>query len=487
MRKTHLSFKKKPLVGLYVLWVTAVLANVTNGGDRMVNSAMANNANNKNRVVLNEVSLPNPDVRITDVTAFVNEKNAVKSIDGITATRWGHSKKSEIWIQYELSKSVELDHVKFKIRDAQHDIPVEILVGDDEDDLKQVYKAQTTAEEGGRGTEPDGTKWMKAEFEPTRGRHVRIVLHEGRYQGAHGKQLWLWEVRLGDLEWPDAYAHMTFPKASDLQALIDKVPPHTTVVCDPERTITVTEKPITIDKPLKLIGLRAELANGLAKTPLLLVQADHVTVKDFWLSGNKGSVSGKASLLRIEGNHFNVDNGYVEDASRHGIVVTTRDGSDDDRYDGMVRNISARNINRDGVSLEGDPGVVRDILVESVEATNSRDRGAVEVCDGSKNIILRKIYAENCWYAVDVQDHNRPNTPNINITIENIRVKNCDYAIKTGNSAKNEHRELTIRNVTREDDKAILQISNTKGVTLDNIRIPDEDIHIKNCSNVTRQ
>src|SRR5262245_13561692 len=58
----------------------------------------------------------------------------------------------------------------------------------------------------------------------------------------------------------------------DLQQVIDAAPSHAVVQCDPKRVMTLSA-PVTIRKPLTLVGLHARLPDKLGKTPLIVVEA----------------------------------------------------------------------------------------------------------------------------------------------------------------------------------------------------------------------
>jgi len=284
--------------------------------------------------------------------------------------------------------------------------------------------------------------------------------------------------------------------ARDLQTVIDGAPPHSIVVCDPNRLITFTSTAI-IHKPLTLIGLNACLPKSLGNTPLLAITAEDVKVSNFRLRGNMESVSQeqRASLIVVKADNFIIENGLVIHSARHGVLVSARQ-KEGDICTGVVRNIVGRGNGRDVVSIEGHGGagfVVRNVLVEDIQGYESRFRGAVEVCDGAENVTVRNIYADTCIYGVDVQDHGRDGQINRDITIARVRVKNCSSAVRTWNTRRG-HRNLTVCDVTSvdwriDDPWRPIYLTNTANVVVHNIRIRENRrspaVLIRNCDGLS--
>jgi hypothetical protein len=96
----------------------------------------------------------------------------------------------------------------------------------------------------------------------------------------------------------------------------------------------------------------------------------------------------------------------------------------------------------------------------------------VEVSDGSENITVRKVYAEDCIYAIDVQDHGNPDQINRNIVIEDVYARRSRHAIRTASRPLG-HTNLVIRNVVAEQCIAPLEIKNIDNVTLHGVTILD--------------
>jgi hypothetical protein len=279
----------------------------------------------------------------------------------------------------------------------------------------------------------------------------------------------------------------------DLQQVIDTAPSNSIVQCDPNRQL-VLARPVTILKPLTLVGLHARLPEKLGNTSLIIVEAKGVAVTDFELVGNGDSVAQneRAPLLVIHAGDFRVERGRFLNSSKDGVMIDGDGSKDEDIVGGVVRDIVGRGVIRDTVSISGSSGSgrkIRNVLVDNVRCYESRLRGAVEVSDGTDNITVRKVYAESAVYALDVQDHNRPGQSNRNVVIEDVYALRCKHAIRTANSRKG-HNNLTVRDITADECTIPLQISHTANVNLSNVRVLNHasgksPIQITDCHGVT--
>lgn len=208
----------------------------------------------------------------------------------------------------------------------------------------------------------------------------------------------------------------------DLQQVIDAAPSNAIIQCDPNRILT-SAVPITIRKPLALVGLRARLPEKLGNSSLVVIEAKGVAVTDFEMTGNANSVpqSERAPLMAVFHGDFRIERGTFLNSSKDGVTIDGDRLKDEDLVGGIVRDIVGRGVIRDVVSISGSSGSgrrIRNVLVDNVRCYDSRLRGAVEVSDGADNITVRKVYAESAVYALDVQDHNQPGQGNRNIVIE---------------------------------------------------------------------
>ncbi len=280
-----------------------------------------------------------------------------------------------------------------------------------------------------------------------------------------------------------AGAQFITAEGRDPHEVIAASPPYSLVLFDRNHPHTL-DKTLVIDKPLTVLGLHARMPEGLAATPLVSIQAEGVRFTDFELHGNTESITtnwaaNRASCLTIQAGDFVVERGLVSRASRHGILVAS--GTDQNLGDypaaggkdirnGVIRDIIARDIRRDGVSIEGRPeGSISHLLVENIWLYRSPDRGAVEACDGAENITFRNIYAEDAAYVADVMHDHRHNVTH-NHTLENVHGVRCRHVVRTGNRDLG-HTGLTVRNVIAEKCGLPLRISNTRGVWIEGVRV----------------
>jgi len=281
----------------------------------------------------------------------------------------------------------------------------------------------------------------------------------------------------------------------DLQQVIDAAPPHSVIVANSNREIEIA-RTITIDKPLTLVGINARLQTGLAQTPILSVLAEGVRIRDFRLTGNANSVTqeGRAPLIEVRRSRFVIENGETNNSSKDGVMITPLPEYGDIEH-GVVRNITSRDTIRDTVSIAGvgEQGLfVRHVLVENIRSFNSEMRGPVEVSDGSEYITVRDVYAESCYYGVDVQDHGEEEQVNRHVIIDGLHVKKTYMAVRTANHDFG-HDGLTIRNVTGSDWPADAEVPfrvrNTSNVLIENVRLhgcpTSPCMRIRNSDNVT--
>ncbi len=293
----------------------------------------------------------------------------------------------------------------------------------------------------------------------------------------------------------------TGDSAAAFQALLDQALEGADVVCEQAQPLVVSHS-LTIRKPLTLRGLKASLPEKLGQTPILIVEALNVTLTDIEMHGNYQSVkqADRAPLIHLKRGGFRIERCRFYDGSKDGIMVTPDDGTDD-IVGGVIRDIEGHRMGRDLVSLSGGCGGQRicDVTVENVRLKTGYFRGAVEVSDGTDHITVRRVYAEDAVYALDVQDHGamqsgktKPSAPNTNVTIEEVEAVNCKHLIRTANHALG-HTNLTLRGFTARECQLPVQISNTTHVRVENVviinqsakRSPialrrDDDVEIRN-------
>ncbi len=277
----------------------------------------------------------------------------------------------------------------------------------------------------------------------------------------------------------------------DLQSVVDEAPSHSFIWCNRNRELTLST-PVTIRKPLTLVGLSAKLPDNLGKTPLVVVAAAGVTIQNISLTGNVETVDqdNRSPLLIVAADDFRIENCVFRNSTKDGIMIDAESAGDRDITGGVVRDITGYNIMRDLVSISGgtDGARIRNLLVDNIRCYGSELRGSVEVSDGTDNITVRKVYAENCVYAVDVQDHGKPKQVNSNILVEDIYAKNCIQAVRTANRPFG-HNNLTLRDITAEQCKYALKLRHTDRIIIQNVRILESEgsppITISNCDGVS--
>ena len=232
----------------------------------------------------------------------------------------------------------------------------------------------------------------------------------------------------------------------------------------------------------------------LSRTPLVVVQSEGVTVSDFELHGNGDTVpqAERAPLLVLEAGGFTVERGLFTNSSKDGILIDGSALTGADLTGGVVRDIVGRVIRRDLVSVGGSGATghrIRNVLFDNVRCYGSEFRGTVEVSDGSENITVRKVYAEDCLYAIDVQDHGNPNQINRNVVIEDVYARNSRHAIRTASKPLG-HTNLVLRNIVAEHCVAPLEIKNIDNVTLHGVTIldhtsPNPPVSVVNCDGLS--
>jgi hypothetical protein len=285
----------------------------------------------------------------------------------------------------------------------------------------------------------------------------------------------------------------------ELQKKLDDAAPGSIVNFGHVELVTI-DAPLQITKPLWVRGLRLQLPPKLPRTSLVEVTVPGVRITDSHFRGNGDTVGQdqRASLVNFRAGELLVERCIFENSSKNGLTIDPGD-TGKPLIGGVIRDIVGRNVTRDVVSLSGGPhgAYVQDVLVENVRAYESELRGAVEVSDGSRNITVRSITAEDCVYAVDFQDHDDPSDINHNVLIEDVRARDCRHAVRTATDLPG-HTGLTIRDVYAENCDVPVRVSEIRDVLIDGVRIvgrerdPSDDeedlqclLQVKNCANVS--
>ena len=276
--------------------------------------------------------------------------------------------------------------------------------------------------------------------------------------------------------------------SASIQNQINQASPYDIITIDPNQEVVITSS-ITIDKPLTFSGLRAKLPDSLGII-IVAVRSEGVTLRNLHLTGNAGTVStqDRKPLISVSKGDFIIENCKLYNSSKDGIEVSNLDA--DPIVGGEIRNIVGRGNMRDLISINGEnDGHINHLLVENIRAYDSELRGAVEVSDGTLHTTVRKVYAENCIYAIDVQDHGYEGAINNTVNIQDVYAVNCRHAIRTANSPVGHSRHI-FRDITAINCEAALRISNIDGVTLENVKISGSTgdgpaINITNCDQVS--
>ncbi|MBN2450393.1 MAG: hypothetical protein JXR77_08385 [Lentisphaeria bacterium] len=313
----------------------------------------------------------------------------------------------------------------------------------------------------------------------------------GRSSRARGVfRLWAaWA--LGALSMPGAEPVSYSGDGADLQRVLDEVPEHALVRCDPAQLLTLSTA-LVIRQPMVLQGLHARLPEKLGRTSLIEVKSEGVTLLDLDLQGNYDSVSQdqRHPLIWIARGGVRVERCRFRDGTKDGIMITPEAGRGD-LVGGLVRDIEALRMGRDAVSISGgnQGAVVRNVTVENVVLKTGFHRGAVEVSDGTENITVRHVRAEGCVYAVDVQDHGKGSAANVNVVLEDLTAVDCTHIVRTVNSPRG-HANLILRGLAGVRCKRPVAISNTENVILNGLRLEEHargagiPVDARNCTGV---
>ena len=277
-----------------------------------------------------------------------------------------------------------------------------------------------------------------------------------------------------------------------LQQMINEAPLGATIICDAGQQLELSEA-LRINKALTLKRLNARLPKKLGKTSLIVADAEGVSLLDLELHGNYDSVDqeNRAPLILIQRGDFRIERCTFYDSSKDGVEINPLEMKHD-IVGGVIKDIKAFRMGRDAVSISGGNfgQRVRDVTIENVSLKKGYLRGAVEISDGTENIQVRGVYAEDCLYAIDVQDHRGRSAPNTNIHIEDVTAVNCQHAIRTANSPRG-HTGLVLKNFTAEGCERPLRISHTTNISIEGFKIMDHQsskhppLALQNCQQVT--
>ncbi len=286
-------------------------------------------------------------------------------------------------------------------------------------------------------------------------------------------------------------AKVIIVKNANWHQTIEQAPPHSKLIFDRNTFITL-QRPLVIEKPLILTGIRARLADGVTDQPLIKVIADDVTITDFELYGNRGTVprKGRHVMLEIRSSGFYIEKGRFINGSKDGMMIHTPSAGGN-IVGGIIKNLIGRDNGVDVVSIDGGGKgqMISNLLVENIRCYNSVEKGAVEVADGCQNITVRTVYAENSLYAVDIQDHGKHGKINRNVVVDDVYALNCEHGVRTA-LHPNGHENITLLNIVAEKCRRPVRLKNIKNLKLHNVTVLDQDgdrhlIYIRECDEVS--
>ena len=104
--------------------------------------------------------------------------------------------------------------------------------------------------------------------------------------------------------------------AATLQERIDAAAPNETITVESG----VHPGPITIDKPLQLIGQPGAEIRGDGTGNVVTITADDVTLRGFRITGSGLRLSDDNAAVFVAGNHATIENNVIED-SLHGVYL----------------------------------------------------------------------------------------------------------------------------------------------------------------------
>ncbi|KAJ8906829.1 hypothetical protein NDN08_003315 [Rhodosorus marinus] len=279
----------------------------------------------------------------------------------------------------------------------------------------------------------------------------------------------------------------------DLNKQIQKASHGDVLKANPTCMYTV-DKAIKIQKKLKLRNIRAKLKDGVGLTAIFKVLAEGVVIQDFVLYGNKKTVSqpDRMSLILVFRSKCIIRRGVFVGATQNGVLVRPSENGKE-IVGGRLEDLVGRGCMRDVVSISTrDAGKLktRRIVVKNIKAYNSPKKGAVEVSDGAKNIRVENIYAEDCVYAIDIQDHNKGALEkNSRIRISNVHAKNSKYAIHSQTSDIG-HSDIVISNVRAENCNQAIYLKNIGKLSIDGLdsiggKGQGNGVELDNCNDLT--
>lgn len=264
----------------------------------------------------------------------------------------------------------------------------------------------------------------------------------------------------------------------DLRNQIESAPAHSELVADPDCEFNV-RKMIRVRRPLTIRGLHAKLQQGIGNVPLMSIQSEGFVMTDFELRGNVGSVPfrDREPLVLVTRGGFSIERGVLRDSSQNGITIQPMKSHAYDIVGGVVRDLVGYSNARDLVSITGygsGLAVSRNIVAENLRAYDQVERGTIEVTDGAKDVFIRDIFAENCFYAAALQDHDEgvPDSgAHVNrVFISNVIATRCTFAIHSETFIAG-HGDITINGVVARACQNAVLLDRMNRLVLSDVRV----------------
>ncbi|KAJ8906836.1 hypothetical protein NDN08_003322 [Rhodosorus marinus] len=263
-----------------------------------------------------------------------------------------------------------------------------------------------------------------------------------------------------------------------LKTQIEGAPIHSELVAY-DSCVWMVDETIRVRNPVTIRGVTARLPDGLGNAPLLEVRTEGFTMTDFEFIGNIESVEfeDRESLVAVAMGGFHIERGVLRSSSQHGILVRPMGFHKHDIVGGVLRDLAGYGNRRDLVSItsmrQGEY-ISRNIVAENLRAYNQWERGTIEVTDGAKDVYISNVYAENCFYAVDIQDHDEGNDESLahvnRVFVSNVIAMNCTWAIHSETFVAG-HSDISISGVVATDCMNAVLLDRINRLTLTDVKV----------------
>mmetsp|Transcript_38126 Transcript_38126/g.151252 ORF Transcript_38126/g.151252 Transcript_38126/m.151252 type:complete len:401 (-) Transcript_38126:225-1427(-) len=262
-----------------------------------------------------------------------------------------------------------------------------------------------------------------------------------------------------------------------LKKQVEKAEANSKLVADPKCSWETSEE-ININRPMMINGVNVTLKKGIGKTAIFAIRAKNVVIQDFILTGNNGTVDwlDRESLLLVHAGKFIIQRGVFKKASKNGVTVLPDRKNPANIEGGILRDLVGKKNRRDLASITAT--VVGDklytssgIVAEHLEAFDQPERGTIEVTDGAWGVTISDIYAKNCLYAVDIQDHDQHKDGVVkDVQISDVVAENSTYAVRS-ETFLNGHSDITIKRVKAKNCMNAVLMDRMKRLKIRDVQI----------------